>query len=171
MCIVIAPAVAAWASAAVAAVSTAVSYVGAKQNAESQRHVAEAQEQQREQEITQQAGNADSQAAMEARAARSQSTVAAGAAGVNLGSGSFLASLQTTTMNQSVNAGLVSENEQNQTLATVAETNSDLASRATSPTFLGGVVDTTLAAGGAYLSNRTSYNQGVNTGRGNAVSP
>jgi hypothetical protein len=103
-------------------------------------------------QISQQAGQQESEAAMQARAASADSVAAAGASGINTGSNSFLASLQTTSMNAANNEGLIMENEQNQQAGRAAETNSDLAEKASSPTFLGAAADIGLAGGSSYAS-------------------
>lgn len=142
--------------------SAAVSFVAAKQNANAQQKAINAQADARATQVAAQAGQAESAAAMAARQARSSSVVAAGESGINLGSNSFLASLQTTTMNQYENEGLIMENEKNQQNGDRAMVQSELNSKATSPTFLGGALDVALSGAGAYMSTANAYRSGAN---------
>lgn len=147
-------------------VGTAVSAVAAHQQAMKNEGAINDQANARAKQVAAEAGQAESQAAVAARNARADSTVAAGESGINLGSHSFIASLQTTTMNQSNNAGLIMENEKNQQNSDAAETQALMNKDATSPTFLGGALDTALAGGGAYISATNAYKRGTKSGGG-----
>jgi hypothetical protein len=138
--------------AAVTAVTTAVSVTAAEQQAAAQKSLIEQQEKLQQNQIAAEAGNAESTAAKEARAAQAQSIVAAGAAGVNLGSKSFLASLQTTAMNASQSEQMIQENERNSESASIAEADSELASKASHSTFFGAGLDIALSGASAYAS-------------------
>ncbi len=138
--------------AAVTAITTAVSTAAEEQQASANKAAIEQQEQLQQNQIAVQAGNAESNAAKEARAARAQSIVAAGAAGVNTGSNSFLASLQTTAMNASQQESVIQESEQNSESGSIAQANSELAQSASSPTFIGAGLDVALSGASAYAS-------------------
>jgi hypothetical protein len=149
-----------------AAAVAAVGVVSAKEQASAQQKVIDNQSAQQAIQISQQAGQQESIAATQARAQRAQSIVAAGGAGVNLGSNSFIGSLQTTTMNQYNENGLILDNEKNAQDARVANTDSLLASKASSPTFLGGALDVALAGESAYMKGSANYKVGAATASG-----
>jgi hypothetical protein len=144
------------------AVSTAVSVVAQKQQAGAQAAVINQQSQLRANQTAAAAGQQESQAAMKARQQQAESVAAASAAGVNTGSGSFMESMQTTNMNQANEDGLIIEQDQNQQQANIAETQSDLNSKATSPSVFGGLLDTGLAGADGLMKGQSAYNQGVN---------
>lgn len=146
-----------------AVVGTTVSVIAQHQQAMKEEGALNAQADARSKQVAAAAGQAESNAALAAREARADSTVAAGESGINLGSHSFIASLQTTTMNQYNNEGLIMENEKNQQTADVAETQSLLNTKATSATFLGGALDVALAGGGAYIKGTSAYQAGTAT--------
>jgi hypothetical protein len=150
--------------------TTAVTAVAAHQQAMKQQGAINAQADARATQVAAAAGQQESVAAMEARQARSQSVVAAGESGINLGSNSFMASLQTTTMNQSNNDGLIMENEKNQQNSDTAQTQSLMNTEATSPTFLGGALNTALSGAGAYMSTATAYRAGAKSGASPTIS-
>jgi hypothetical protein len=143
--------------------TTAVTAIAAHQQAMKQQGAINAQADARATQVASAAGQQQSVAAMEARQARSQSVVAAGESGINLGSNSFLASLQTTTMNQANNEGLIMENEKNQQAGDTATVQSELNTQATSPTFLGGGLNAALSGAGAYMSTTNAYKAGANS--------
>jgi hypothetical protein len=154
--------------AAMAVATTAMSTVAQVQQASAQKKVIDQQSEIRAQQIQQQAGQQESVAAMRARQERAASIAAASSAGVNLGSNSFMASLQTTTMNQANENGLILENEQNQQQANTAETQSLLNSKASSPTFMGATLNMALAGADAYMSGKAQYDLGANKPTPNA---
>jgi hypothetical protein len=147
---------------AIGTATTAVSVIAAHQQAMKQKGAINAQADARATQVAAAAGQQESVAAMEARQARSQSVVTAGESGINLGSNSFLASLQTTTMNQANNAGLIMENEKNQQNGDSAQVQSELNTQASSPTFLGGALDVALSGASAYMSGQAAYKAGAN---------
>lgn len=145
----------------VALATTAATMAAQSEQAHAQGNLIKQQSELQANQVAQAAGQQESEAAMRARAARSQAAVAASAAGVNLGSNSFLASIQTTTMNQANENGLILQNESNQQGARVAQTDSLLASKATSPTFLGAAVDMALAGSDAYMKADAAKDAGI----------
>lgn len=154
--------------AAFAVATTAMTAVAQSQQASAQAKVINQQSQIRSQQIADQAGQQENVAAMKARQEQAQSIAAASAAGVNLGSNSFLSSMQTTAMNQSNENGLILENEQNQQQANTADTQSLLDSKAGSPTFLGATLNTALAGADAYMTGKNQYSLGANKPTPNA---
>lgn len=146
---------------AMSVATTAVTAVAQSEQANAERRTINAQAAIKGQQERAQAGQELEQTSMRARAERAASAAAASGAGINLGSNSFMSSLQTTTMNQANEAGLITENEQNQQQATVAETQSLLNSKASSPTFLGATLDTALAGGDAYMKGTSMYKLGT----------
>lgn len=147
----------------VSMITTAATAAAEKSQADAQANAISQQEQAQQNQITQAAGQQDTIAAQQARQARSQSIVAAGAAGVNLKSNSFMASLQTTTMNQAIEEQLIGLNAKNSSNASLAMANSELASKTTSPTFLGGALNTALAGSGAYIQGKGAEEMGAFT--------
>lgn len=137
----------------IAAVSTIMNTVAESQQAHANASAIEGQEKLQQNQIAVAAGNEESNAAKEARAAQAQSIVAAGAAGINTGSNSFLASLQTTAMNASQQESVIQESEQNSEAGSIAQANSELAQSASSPTFIGGSLDAALSGASAYASS------------------
>ena len=154
--------------AAFAVATTAMTAVAQSQQSSAQAKVIDQQSQIRAQQISQQAGQQENIAAQQARQQRAASIAAASAAGVNLGSNSFMASLQTTSMNQSNENGLILQNEKNNQQANVAETQSLLNSKASSPTFLGATLNMALAGADAYMGGRSQYDLGANKPTPNA---
>jgi hypothetical protein len=147
---------------AVSAMTAAASTVAASQQARAQAATIQAQSQLRANQTRAVAGQQMEQAAMKARQQEAQSLAAASGAGINVGSNSFMASMQTTNMNQANESGLILENEQNQQQANVAETQSLLNSEASSPSAVGGMVDVGLAGAGGYMQGTYAYSQGAN---------
>jgi hypothetical protein len=74
-------------------------------------------------EINRAAGEALNQRARAAREERAQMRASAAASGINLGSNSFIAALQTSAMNQYNDQGLIIQNAQNRQSARQAEAN------------------------------------------------
>lgn len=170
MCIAIAGMSAAMTAMSAAAVATtAVSVTAAAEQSKANAAAIDQQNQVQADQISQQAGQQESIAANTARATRAQSIVAAGGAGVDLGSNSFLGSLQTTTMNQMTENGLIIDNETNSQDARQANAQSLMNQKATSPTFLGGTLDVALAGTDAYMAGKANYNKGVGVANGGVV--
>lgn len=158
--------------AAAAAVTTAVSVAAAKESAAANAKAIDQQNQVQAIQISQQAGQQESIAANQARQARAQSIVAAGGAGIDLGSNSFIGSLQTTTMNQQTENGLILDNEKNSQAARQANAQSLMNQKATSPTFLGAALDMALAGTDSVMSSKAAYDRGtLQQSRGNFDSP
>lgn len=91
-------------------------------------------------QISDQKGQEIDQRARAARRERAAARVSASESGINLGSNSFLAMLQTSEINQSIDAGLILHNEKNEQKARQAQYGSNLAS-ITYKTGLGIAVD------------------------------
>jgi hypothetical protein len=145
-----------------AVVGAATTAVAANQQAKAEQGAINKQAETRSSEIAAQAAQAEQQQAQEGREARAQSAVAASASGINLGSNSFLASIQETTMNQVNNQGLIMENERNAQAGNQAEANSELASKASRSTFLGATLDVALAGAGGYMRGKSLEAAGAN---------
>lgn len=154
--------------AALAVATTAMTTVAQVQQASANKKSIDAQNKVRAEQIADQATQQANVNAMQARQQRAQSIAAASAAGVNLGSNSFMASLQTTTMNQANENGLIMENEENMQQANTAETQSLLNSKATSPTFVGATLNMALSGADAYMSGKSQYDLGANKPTPNA---
>ncbi len=137
-----------------AAASAALSMYASNKSATAQGEAINQEAEIRGKEMQAQAGQQEEEGLMRSRAERAQSIAAASGSGVNLGSNSFMASLQTTTMNQANESGLILENEKNQQQANTAETQSLLNEKATSSTFLGATLNVALAGGSAYMKGR-----------------
>ena len=126
--------------------------VAQSQEASRNASLIQGQEQLQQNKIAAQAGHAESTAAQEARAAQAQSIAAAGAAGINTGSNSFLASLQTTAMNASLQENAISESEQNSEEGSIAQADKQRATAASSPKFLGAGLESGVSGASAYAS-------------------
>jgi hypothetical protein len=108
--------------AALTIASTAVSTVGQIQSGKAQAKAIDQQSETRAEEIADSAGHEMSERARAARRERASLRAAGSAAGINLDtSGSFMASLNTATMNQYNDNGLISHNERTQQRARQAE--------------------------------------------------
>lgn len=148
--------------AAITAATTVASVVAERAQASSNEKAIDQAADVRAHQVAAQAGQQESAAAMQARMARSQSVVAAGESGINLGSNSFLASLQTTTMTQYNNEGLIMENERAQQQGDEATTQSELNTKAYAPSVFGGALDSALSGADAYISYQNAYKAGAN---------
>lgn len=163
MCLVALPAMAAMMSSTSAMVATSVAAAGASMLAQQQQAAAQAkligaQESQQQSQISQQAGQQANQLAMQARANRAKSTVAAAASGV-AGSASVGASIQSEDEMQHQQMGLITQNEQNQRSASAVEAQSEMASKASSPTFMGALTNLGLTAAAAGVRGYTAANK------------
>lgn len=146
-------------TAGLAIASTAASMYGQHQSAKAQVKATNQQNELQAKEIAQKAGQQISERARMARRERASARAAASEAGVNLGSGSFLAALQTSAMNQYSDAGLISQNEKGQQAARAAQASSVM-SQIQVPTALGAA----LAIGTTGLSALTAGQQATNAG-------
>lgn len=118
-----------------------------------------------QEEIRKRAGQELTERARQARRARSSARAAASAAGVNLGSNSFLAMLSTTDTNLTNDAGTVLYNERSQQAARQAEYVSQL-SKIQYKTGLGIALDAATAGASAYFAAGGKKYLGKNPGKG-----
>ena len=128
--------------------------VNEMQQAKANRTIIDQASVQRQNEISESGSLQLNETAMAARAARAHSIAAASGSGINLGSNSFLASLQTTTMAAANKSQVELENEQNAQEDNTMKTQSELNSKATEPSFLGWWVQNNMTyLEGAYGGN------------------
>ena len=120
--------VAAIAVAAVAAVGAYAADKNANKQAQNESKLLTKQAIQRDSEINQAAGQQEDANARQAREERAAARAAAAESGVNLGSGSFLAQLQTSQLNETNNDGVILKNAENQKKSTGIQYQSGLAS-------------------------------------------
>lgn len=113
--------------AAVAAVGAAAADRQANINADRQSRIMTQQAIQRDKEINQAAGQQEDANARQAREERAAARASAAESGVNLGSGSFLAQLQTSQLNEVNNDGVILKNAENQRKSTGIQLQSGLA--------------------------------------------
>ena len=107
---------------------------------------------------------------MQARAARAHSIAAASGAGINLASNRFLALLQTTAMASVSKSQVELEDEQNAQEDNLIKTQSELNSKASSPTFMGWFAQSSLTfIEGAY-GGSPQESAGVSASGGDALS-
>lgn len=110
-----------------------------------------AQNELRADEINQQAGQELNERSRAARKERAAARVAASEAGVNLGSGSFLALLQSSEVQQAQESGVILKNKDSAQKARQAEYTSQL-SQHSYVTGVGMVLNAASAGAGAYIS-------------------
>lgn len=106
------------------ATTAAVSAYSSRKTAKAQVSSIEAQNELEAEQIAESAGVELSERARAARRERGASRANASESGINLGSGSFLASLQTSLINQSNDMGLITRNADNQQKARQAKAQS-----------------------------------------------
>lgn len=145
---------------AVSAVTTGVSMYAQRQSAEAQQKALDKQNQVQADEISRQHGQQMTERAREARREVATARVLAGESGVNLGSGSFMAQLQQSAMNQYTDMGLVLQNEKSKQAARGAQMDS-LFSQIVKPSW--GEIAIGTAASGAmgYLQGKAAYESGA----------
>jgi len=119
----------------------------------------------REDQIHDQQGQQIDERARAARRERAAARVAASESGINLGSNSFLAMLQTSEINQSIDAGLIMHNEKQLQEARRTQFNSNLAAL-TSKTNLGMGMDMAGAGLQAYSASGGKMYLGNQAGPG-----
>lgn len=153
-------------TAGLAIASTAASMYGQHQSAKAQVKATNQQNELQAKEIAQKAGQQISERARMARRERASARAAASEAGVNLGSGSFLAALQTSAMNQYSDAGLISQNEKGQQAARAAQASS-IMSQIQVPTALGAALSIGAAGLSAYNAGQSASNAGIEAATGN----
>src|ERR1700723_313256 len=137
-----------WEGGAVSAASQTFSTIAQMQAAKANKTAIDAASIQRQNEISEQGSLQLNETMMQARAARAHSIAAASGSGINLGSNSFLASLQTTAMATSQKTQVELENENNAQIDNFNKTQSELNAKASTPTFMGWFINNNLA----YLS-------------------
>lgn len=120
------PAAIPWVFAGIAAVGTVIEMREANKAAERQANALAIQNSIRQEEIADRTGNELNEIARAARRERAAARVSASESGINLGSNSFLAMLQSSEINESINSGLVLRNEKTQQRARDAEYQSNL---------------------------------------------
>lgn len=103
-------------------VSTGVSMYSQREQAKAQIKATDNANALQAEQISDQTGVELSERARAARRERGSARVLAGEAGVNLGSGSFLAQLQGSAMNQYNDSGLILQNEKSQQASRQAQT-------------------------------------------------
>jgi hypothetical protein len=108
----------------IATATAAVGQIGAYQTGKAQARALAQQSQVQSDEISAAAGNELTERARAARRERATARAAGSEAGINLGSGSFIAALQNSAFNQYNDQGLIIQNERNQQRARIANTNS-----------------------------------------------
>ena len=107
--------------AAVMAAGSIASNVAANKAADAQAKAINAQGEIRSEEIADSAGAELDERARAARRERAAARVAASESGISLGSNSFLAMLQASEIDQSIDSGLILKNQRNQQRANTAE--------------------------------------------------
>jgi type II secretory pathway component HofQ len=120
-----------WIVAGIAAVGSYEQNKAQNRAIKNQQKALAVQNQVRQDEINQQTGNEVNEIARAARRERAAARVAASESGINLGSGSFLAMLQESSVNQSINSGLTLKNGANAQRARDASYRSNLAALVT----------------------------------------
>lgn len=151
--------------AVVGVVGSVMANEAANDAADRQTAAIEAQNQIRADEISDQKGVELDAQARAARRERAAARAAASESGINLGSNSFLAMLQNSEINQSINSGLILKDAKNAQRARQAETNSLLAG-ITKKTGLGIALDATQAGVQGYLAGGGQTYLGKNRGPG-----
>lgn len=121
------PVALAWAAFGVAAVGTVIQMKQQNAAIEKQAQALSIQNSYKQEEIADQAGNEINERARAARRERAAARVSASESGINLGSNSFLAMLQSSEINESIDSGLILRNERIQQRSRQAEYNSNLA--------------------------------------------
>jgi hypothetical protein len=154
--------------AAAFAVTTAAQQYGQYQSAKAQVKAINEQNRIQADEIADAAGLELTERARAARRERGRSRAAASEAGINLGSGSFLAALQTSAINQSNDSGLILQNEKNQQRARDANYRSAL-SQIQVPTALSASLAIGASAAQGFYAGGASIAKGASkaTGGGN----
>lgn len=130
--------------------------VAANRAAKRQANALDEQNQIQADEIADQQGVELNERARAARRERAAARVSASEAGINLGSNSFLAMLQTSELNQSIDSGLILKNERNAQRARQARHKSNMAG-IQMKTGLGIALDATAAGANAYIGAGGSF--------------
>lgn len=151
--------------AAVAVIGSVAQNRAANKAAERQTRAIEHQNQIQADQISQAQGQELDERARAARRERAAARVSASEAGINLGSNSFLAMLQTSELNQSIDSGLIVRNNENRQEARQAKTNSLLAG-INKKTGLGIALDAASSGVQAYYGSGGQAYFGNNPGKG-----
>ena len=158
-------------TATVLAVTTAaVGQIGAYKSGKAQAAALAYQSQVQADEISRAAGNELTERARAARRERAAARAAGSEAGINLGSGSFIAALQNSAMNQINDQGLIIQNERNQQRARVAQTRS-LASQIQVPSGLSAALAIGSAGVGAWNDATKTQKRGTAKAVAKAANP
>ena len=150
---------------AIAVIGSVMQNKAANKAADRQTAALEHQNQIRADEISEQQGHELTERTRAARRERAAARVSAAESGVNLGSNSFLAMLQTSEINQSIDSGLILKNESNMQRARQAQHASNLAG-IQKKTGLGIAIDAAQAGAQAYMGSGGKTYLGNNPGRG-----
>lgn len=164
-----------YASGAISAMNDTMNTISEMQAAKVNRNMIDRASTDRQHEISEAGSLQMNETAMTARAARAHSIAAASGSGVNLGSNSFLASLQTTTMASANKTQIELENEQNAQEDNFVKTQSELNAKASSPSFMGWFVSNNMAYlsgayGGQVTGAKSTPMSEVDTGAGGGSS-
>lgn len=142
--------------ASMAALSAYATNKAANKSADAQSKLLTQQTIQRDSEINQAAGQQEDARARAAREERASARVAAAESGVNLGSGSFLALLQTSDLTETNDNGVILKNAENQRKATGIQYQSGLAGLQ-KKTGLGIALDSANAAAGTGIAAYSAF--------------
>lgn len=151
--------------AAVMAVGSIATNVAANKAASAQAKAINEQGAIRSEEIADAAGADLDERARAARRERAAARVAASESGISLGSNSFLAMLQASEIDQSIDSGLILKNQRNQQRANTAEVKSSLAG-VQRKTGLGMALDAGIAGISGYTAAGGKLYMGRQPGRG-----
>lgn len=157
MCIVVAPVVA-WTVAAVAAAAAVAEDVSANKAAKKQTKILQDQADLRAEQLSDQASQEMNARAAELRKATASARASASGAGINLGSGSFLAQLQSFDQQLDEAQGLQTKNLDDSIKANASQLNVSL-SQITMKTGLGMAMDGFQAGASAYSAMGGSFAQ------------
>lgn len=148
-----------------AVVGNVAGNIASNKAADAQAAAINAQGEIRSEEIADAAGADLDERARAARRERAAARVAASESGVSLGSNSFLAMLQASEIDQSIDSGLILKNQKNQQRANTAEVKSSLAG-IQKKTGLGMALDAGQAGLSAYTGSGGKLFMGRQPGRG-----
>lgn len=154
-----------WIIAGIAAIGSVESNKQANRAARNQANALAIQNNVQQQEIADQTGNQVNERLRAARRERAAARVSASESGINLGSGSFLAMLQSSEVNQSIDSGLILRNGSTAQRARDAQYRSNLATL-TKKTGLGIALDAVGAGVSAYYGAGGTGYFGRQPGRG-----
>jgi hypothetical protein len=142
-----------------------VGQIGQYQSAKAQVRAIDKQNEIQSQEIAEAAGVEMTERARAARRERGAMRAQGAESGINLGSNSFLAGLQTSVLNQYNDQGLILRNESNQQRARDAQAKS-LMARIQVPTALSGALSIGAAGAQGYFSQKAAVAAGQKSATG-----